>query len=244
MKKFLSVLGASVVLTAAAAAADLSVDARFDLTGTDTAGSYLSFAGKLVSVDKAQVDPEKIDALSAASTQQATEMWNMYRPDVKGASTMPGGIQSLVKYAVSAIAQYKADRPAAWKNDDGSITIQYLHRGTAYRLTTDTEGRLVLPLGDYKLRKIGNPPAAGEIDSVISRDFSTDGTVAGIEWDKVWDPATPDGNLIAEGSAGKTGKITDDKGASKMYLWTGDLQVTLEGTVLTIQGDLTAEPVM
>jgi hypothetical protein len=240
MKKILSLTVAALVLASGAFAADLSVDAKFDLTGKDIAGSYLTFAGKLISVEKAQVDPAKADAISGASIMEATEMWNMYRPDVKGATTFPGGIQHLVKYAVSAIAQYNADLPKAWKNADGTITIQYLHRGTAFKLTTDKDGKLQLPVGDYKLRKIGNAPAEGQINSVISKDFSKDGTVAGIDWAKVWDPAVADGTVIAAGNSGKTGKITDDKGASTMYLWTGALQLTLNGTVLTVKGDLTA----
>ena len=241
MKKILSLFAASVVLTAGAFAADLSVDAKFDLSGKDIAGSYLTFSGKLISVEKAQVDPAKVDALSAASTQEATEMWNMYRPDVKGSSTMPGGFQHIVKYAVSSAAQHKSDLPAAWKNADGSITLQFIHRGSAFKLTTDTTGKLQLPVGDFKTRKIGMAPAEGSLDSPISTDFSKDGTVAGVDWKKVWDPAVADGTVIAGQANQKTGKVLDDKGSSKIYLWTGALQVTLNGTIVTIKGDLTAE---
>jgi len=241
MKKILSLFTASVVFAAGAFAADLSVDAKLDLSGKGTASTYLTFSGKLISIEKAQVDPAKADALSAASTLEATEMWNMYRPDVKGSSTMPGGFQHLVKYAVSSSAQHKSDLPTAWKNADGSITIQFLHRGNAFKFTTDATGKLQLPIGDFKTRKIGAPPAEGTLDSVISTDFSKDGTVAGIDWKKVWDPAVADGTVIAGQANQKTGKILDDKGASKIYLWTGAIQLTLNGTVVTVKGDLNAE---
>lgn len=244
MKKILFLMMASVVLAAGASAADLSIDAKFDLTGKNTAGAYFTFKGAIFSLDKATVDPAKLDAIAEASLPEgATEKWNAFRPDVKGKSTFPGGFQSLVKYPLSAPAQYKSDLPTAWKNADGSITFQYLHRGTAYKFSTDTTGKLQFPVGDWSLRKIGNAPAEGKIDSVISTDFSKDGTVAGIDWKKVWDPAVADGAVIAAGSTGKTGKITVDKGASDLYLWTGALQVTLDGTQVSIKGDLNAVPV-
>jgi len=243
VKKILLLLVAAVAFAAGAFAADLTIDARIDLSGKDFANSYFSFKGALAAIEKATVDPAKVDALSGASLPLlATEKWNTFRPDVKGKTTFPGGIQSLLKYPLSAKAQYAADLPTAWKNPDGSITIQYHHRGTAYKMTTDKDGKLSLPVGDYKSRKIGNAPAEGKVQCVISKDFSKDGTVAGIDWAKVWDPKIADGTVIAEGNSGKTGKITDDKGASMMYLWTGNLLVTLNGTILTVKGELNAAP--
>ena len=234
MKKILSVCLASVALTVGAFAADLSLDAKFDLSGHDPAGSYLTFAGKLISVEKDQVD-----VVTGASKQEGTEKWNAYRPDVKGKNTMPGGINHLVKYGVSPESQFQADLPKAWKNADGSITIQYLHRGSAFKLTTTKDGKFTLPIGDFKTRKIGYiDEKAGNI---ISTDFSADGTVAGIDWKKVWNPAVADGTVINGVANQKTGKVWDDKGVSEIYLWEGALQVTLNGTVVTVQGDLNAK---
>ncbi|MEI6874241.1 MAG: hypothetical protein WCL50_03825 [Spirochaetota bacterium] len=244
MKKIWFLFVVSVALAAGAFAADLSVDAKIDLSSPVPGSSYFSFRGNLISVDKAGVDPAKLDALSGASLPaDTTERWNMYRPDVKGRSTLPGGFQSLMKYALAAAPQFGADLPKAWKNADGSITIQYHHRGTAFKFTTDKEGKLSFPVGDFKMRKIGNGPPEGQIQCVISKDFSADGTVAGIDWAKVWNPAIPDGTTIAAGNSGKTGKITDDKGSSLLYLFAGTIQVTLTGTVVTVKGDLNAAPV-
>ena len=244
MKKIVFLLIASLAFAAGAFAADLSIDAKFDLSGKDPTGGSFSVKGALFTLDKATVDPAKVDALTGASLPAgSTEKWNTYRPDVKGKTTFPAGVQSLFKYALASTPVFNADLPRAWKNADGSITFQYHHRGNAYKFSTDRDGKLQLPNGDYKLRKIGNAPAAGQINCVISKDFSKDGTVAGIDWVKVWDPTIPDGTVIAEGNTGKTGKITDDKPTSAMYLWTGSLQVTLAGTVVAIKGDLNAEPV-
>ena len=234
MKKILSLFLASVVLAAGAFAADLSVDAQFNLSGKDAVGSYLTFAGKLISVEKDQVD-----VVTGASKQEATEKWNTYRPDVKGKNTMPGGINHLVKYGVSPETQYQADLPKAWKNADGSITIQYLHRGNAFKLTTDKDGKFQLPVGDFLTRKIGY--IDDKVGNIIGTDFSKDGTVAGIDWAKVWDASVADGKVINNVAAQKTGKIVVDKGVSDIYLWEGALQVTLNGTAVTVKGDLNAK---
>ena len=234
MKKILTFFVASLVLSIGAFAADLSVDAKFDLTGKDPAGSYLTFKGALISVEKDQVD-----VVTGASKQEGTEKWNAYRPDVKGKNTLPGAFNHLVKYGVSPESQYQSDLPTAWKNADGSITIQFQHRGTAIKLTTDKDGKFTFPVGDYKTRRIGtNPDAKGVM--VFHPDFSKDGTVAGIDWTKVWDPSVADGKAI-NGTTTLTGKIFNDKGVSTLYLWTGAVQVTLNGTVVTVKGDLNAE---
>jgi len=234
MKRLLTAFAVSIALTAGAFAADLTIDARFDLTGKDVAGSYLTFKAPTASVDKAKVDPAKADAISAASTQTATKVWNSLQPDATGKSTFPAGFQSLLKYPVSPIAQYNVDLPKAWKNADGSITFQYLHRGTAYKFSTDKTGKFVFPLTGAVLRKVGLPPPAGQIAPVLSADISKDGTTAGIDWAKVWDAAV---------TGDKISPIADDKPASTTTQWVGSVQVTLTGSVVTLKGDLTAQPI-
>lgn len=234
MKKILSLFVASVVFAAGAFAADLTIDAKFDLAGKDLAAGYLTFKSAIVSVEKDQVD-----VVTGASKAEGTEKWNYLRPDVKGKSTFPAGFQSLVKWGVSPAAQWAADLPHAFKNADGSITIRYLHRGTAYQLVTDTAGKLTFPVGDYKLRKVAYLDAKGV--NIVHPDFSKDGLVTGLDYAKVFDPSIADGKEINGQANQKTGKITADKGASTIYLWTGSLQVTLEGTMLSVKGELNAE---
>jgi len=234
MKKILSLFAASVVLSAGAFAADLTVDAKFDLNGKDAAGSYLTFKSAIVSVEKDQVD-----VVTGASKAEGTDKWNYLRPDVKGKATFPAGFQSLVKYPVSPESQYTADLPKAWKNADGSITFQYLHRGTAYLLTTDAAGKLAFPTGNYKVRKIGYIDTKGV--NFISTDFSKDGTVAGIDWKKVWDDKVASGTVINGQAKQLTGPVAEDKPASEIYVWEGALQATLTGTVVTVKGELNAK---
>lgn len=233
MKKILSLLFVAAAITGATAA-DLTIDAKFDLSGKDLAGSYFSFKSAIVSVEKDQVD-----VVTGASKAEATDKWNYLRPDVKGKNTLPGAFNHLLKWGVSPATQYEADLPFATTNADGSITIQFVHRGTALKLTTDQSGKFTLPVGDYKTRKIGLIDAKGV--NVIHPDFSSDATVAGVDWAKVWDASIADGQVINNVAAQKTGKIVEDKAASTIYQWTGAVQVTLEGTVVSVKGELNAE---
>lgn len=234
MKKLSLLIAASLLLSVGAFAADLTVDAKFDLTGKDATGSYFTFKGAVAAVEKDQVD-----VVTGASKNEGTEKWNLLRNDPKAKSTFPAGFQSLVKYPVSPEKTYKEDVPSAWKNADGSITFQYTHRGSAYKLTTDKDGKLNFPVGDYLIRKIGYVDAKAGV--ILHPDFSKDGTTATIDWAKVWDASIADGKVINNQANQKTGKITADKGASAIYLWTGSLQATLDGTVVTVKGELNAE---
>lgn len=231
MKKLVSILVSFAILAGVAAAADLSLEARIHLGGTDPAGNYFSFKTAANTVIKDQVD-----VVTGASKGKATAIWNAYRADPKGKSTFPYGIHSLPKFGVSSAAQFAADLPRATRNADGSITIEYLHRGVAYSMTTDGSGKLNLPGGAFKLRKVGYIDTKGV--NIIHPDFSSDGLVTGLDYAKVWDGAIADGKVINGQPIQKTGKIGIDSAASDLYLWRGAIQITLEGQVLSLKGDL------
>ncbi|MDR2103248.1 MAG: hypothetical protein LBP42_03990, partial [Treponema sp.] len=70
-------------------------------------------------------------------------------------------------------------------------------------------------------------------------DFSPDGTAASIDWKKVWDPAVPSGQLVAQGNETRTGPIQNDYGdMMAMFNWDGTLEVQFEDPILTIKGVL------
>jgi hypothetical protein len=117
------------------------------------------------------------------------------------------------------------------------ITIEYVHRGVAYRIQTDRNGNIGFPRGSYVMRTIGY--IQGEGPQVLSRDFSRDGTAAAIDWKKVWDPKVPSGQLVAPGSDAKTGPIQNDySDLMALFNWDGTLEVKFENSVLTIKGVL------
>ena len=105
-----------------------------------------------------------------------------------------------------------------------AITIQYAHRGTAYRITTDKSGKLLFPNGSFESRAIGYIQGAGP--QVISKDFSADGTAATIDWAKVWDSSVAGGKAVDEKSTAKTGNIAKNiAAADAKYVFDGALQL-------------------
>jgi len=224
-------IGAFVsVLSGGAFAADLTIDSRIDVSGKDPKGSYFTFRTASISVEKDQVD-----VTTAATRGKSMDSWNSLAVDGAKKRTLPNGIQGLVKFAIVWEKQYQIDQLSATKGTDGSITIQFQHRGIGYKVVTDKAGKLTVPEGNYLSRKIGLIDKAGNV--WISADFAPTGKPADIDWAKVWDSQTPSGNPIGA-SAEKTGSITKDVPSAEAVAYNGSLQTTLKGTVLTIAGDL------
>jgi hypothetical protein len=224
---------AAMVLSAVTlSAADLTIDYQMNTVAQDYANNYLTFQGKAVSVAKDQFAPGA-DAVSGASKLESTAMFNIYRFDIFGGKLLPGGLRSLFLYPVADDGTRTGDGLTAIKNADGSLMIRFIHRGTAYQLTTDKTGKLTLPGAVVKTRRIGHT------DNLISTDFSRSGKVADVDWRKVWNSSIADGKSIG-GTTSKTGKITDDVATSTVYVWSGDLQLAFDGKILKINGALNA----
>jgi hypothetical protein len=121
---------------------------------------------------------------------------------------------------------------------EGKIfTMEYVHRGVAYRIRTDENGNISFPRGSYVMRTIGY--IKDRDPQVISTDFSVNRTAAFVDWKKVWDPGTPSGRTVTPGEEAKTGPIQNDYGdMMAMFNWDGTLQVHFERSILTINGTL------
>ena len=228
MKKITIIALALVFCAMAVSAADLAVYVQVNLTQQDDANNYLTFKGANNSVEK-----DSFDAVAGASKGLATELFNSYRRDVKGAPTMPGGLRGLFLYGVAGDATRTGDNLQASQASDGTITIRSVHRGTAYELVTDKTGKLSLPNGNYRMRKIGHT------DNQIHPDFSSNGKVANVDWAKVWNSSIADGKTVGT-TASKTGKIMSDVATSSYFQFAGALQVKIEGKFLKVYGELDA----
>ena len=215
-------------------AADLSIDYQVDVSGK-TKTSYFSFKGPIRYM---AADKDHYDAVSGASIKKSTEMFQPYRYDVKGKNALADGLRGLFLFGVAGSEQAKNDNLNA-KNVNGVITIQYTHRGTAYKIVTDRNGNISLPDGSFEKRAIGFIPRGKP--QVISKDFSSNGMADKVDWKKVWNSSIPGGKEVAPGSGKKTGKIVKDGDSSEsMYYWKGTLKAELKGNILTISGDLDA----
>lgn len=83
---------------------------------------------------------DRFDAVTGASVAQSTKSLRaLQEPGKKKA--FPKGLYALLLFAVSPAAQAQADDLAVAK-DGARLTISFMHRGNAYRITTDEKGRL------------------------------------------------------------------------------------------------------
>ena len=217
---------------------DLKIDYQYNVAANDN-GNYLTFSGpqRFGAADK-----DAYDAVSGASKQKSTALFSTaYQTDIAGKAAFPGGPRSLFLYPLAPPEQRTLDNLNVSKAANGVITIQYVHRGTAYKIVTDAQGKLTFPKGNYVYRVVGY--IVGEDPQVISRDFSSDGTAAKIDWAKVWNASTPSGTAITGPSApanAKTGPIANDWETSSIFHFAGPLQFTWDGKILKINGTLRA----
>jgi hypothetical protein len=215
--------------------ADLKIDYQLNLAEADE-NNYFSFSGNMRYL---AAEKDHADAVTGASALGSTHLFHAYLYDVEGKTTLSSGLRGLFLFGVNPYTQLVGDALNVSKAADGTITIQYCHRGTAYRIMTDKAGKLQFPDGSFEARTIGYIVGAGP--QVISKDFSTDGTSATIDWTKVWDSSVAGGNLVDDNSTAKTGSIVrnaDD--SASMYYFDGSLAATFENEILKINGALTA----
>ncbi len=187
---------------------DLSIDLQINLAGSDVDNHFTW---------KSNV--RYMAAEDGASLLGSTHLFMVALYDIEGKEALTSAFRGLCLYGVNGASQTAGDNLQASKAADGTITIQYVHRGTAYRFVTDKNGMLAFPETTTSQRKIGTPQA-------IEAAFSTDGTAAGVDYAKVW--------------ASDVQSISANK--DSMYYWDGDLKVTLEGDMLNVAGVLTAVP--
>lgn len=214
---------------------DLKVSLRLNTAAAD-AENYFSFSGNIRYM---AADKDRVDETTGASKLGSTHLFNAYLFDVEGKATMSSGLRGLFLFGANPYSTLVADNVTVSKAADGTITIQYAHRGTAYRITTDKSGKLLFPNGSFESRAIGYIVGSGP--QVISKDFSADGTAATIDWAKVWSTSVAGGKAVDEKSNARTGNIMRNIAASDaMYVFDGALQAAFENNILTIDGALTA----
>ncbi|MDR2738228.1 MAG: hypothetical protein LBB68_00115 [Treponema sp.] len=213
-------------------AQDFTVDYRLNPARPD-GDNYLSYKSAIRYI---AAEKDSYDAVSGASKQKSTSLFAPIQTDIMGRATISQGFRGLLLFPVASDNVRREDNLHVYKEGD-SIIMEYAHRGVAYRVQTDKNGNISFPRGGYVMRTIGY--IQGQDPQVISRDFSSDGTAAGIDWQKVWNPATPSGRPVASGSNTLTGPIQNDYGdMMAMFNWDGTLQVKFENNILTITGTL------
>ena len=214
---------------------DFRVELQLNVARQDYDNNYLSFIGPIRYISTQR---DQFDATTGASKNGSTALFQPYNVDVMNRKAFPAGLRGLFLFAVANDATRVADAFVASRAADGVITINYVHRGTAYQLVTDRQGRLRFDTpGTFKMRTVGFIQGAGP--QIISSDFSRDGTAAGIDYARVWDPNVRSNQVIRQGVNTRTGPVAEDKAADDaMFSYTGSLDVILQGDLLRIAGGL------
>jgi hypothetical protein len=213
-------------------AQDLTIDYRYDTSG-GAQGNYLTYRSAIRYI---AADKDAFDAVSGASKQKSTSLFAPIQTDIMGRATISTGFRGLLLFPLASDTVRTDDNLHVYK-EGPVITIEYAHRGVAYRIQTDRNGNIGFPRGSYVMRTIGY--IQGSDPQVISRDFSPSMTAASIDWKKVWDPNVSSGQIVAQGNDARTGPIQNDYGdMMAMFNWDGTLEVKFEGSILTIKGVL------
>jgi len=254
MKKAAFLICGILFLTMALAAqapTPLTIDYQFNVTAVDT-NNYLTFSGphRYGRAGGSKMDQTKdtFDTATGASKFQTTAIFSIaYQNDISQRAAFPGGVRGLLLFPVASDSTRRDDMLNVTRANNGVITVQYVHRGWAYRITTDAQGRLSFPKGNYQVRQVGFIAGAGP--QVIARDFSSTGEAAQIDWAKVWDNSVQAGRPIASLTRANgtvpanatTGAITNDWETSTIFHFSGNLQFTWDGRILKINGTLTPQ---
>jgi hypothetical protein len=222
------------VFVPGAFAQELNIDFRFNALEQDTA-NFLSFSGPR---RYGAVNKDTVDTVTGASIQKSTSIFlRDYYQDISGGLTMPEGLKGLLLFPVSPERIRVRDGFNVSRAANGVITVQFVHSGNAYRLVTDSQGRLQLPNANSFKRALAFVQGTNPFS--VSRDFSADGRVETMNWARVWDAGVRGGAEIPGAPNNRTtGDLTADLANSTMYKWSGPLQFEYDGKILKINGTL------
>lgn len=208
---------ASVGLLAAMSALsaqNVSIDERFAVSAADPA-NYLNWSlGSAVTKDR-------YDAASGASLAGTTSAINAVRYDAPATkkAAIPVGLWGLLLYPGSDYATATTDAFTATVSGK-VVTIHFIHRGTAFELVTDKDGKFNLSSG-AKIAKGLADNVGG--DFVLKKEFVKAGgnpqKMTDLDWSKI--------NLVPDVRSPQ---------ASRWY--EGSLDMKVEKNILFVKGTL------
>lgn len=219
MKNSKFIIAALVLAVAAslAVAQKVSIDFRFNTEAADAKNHFnWSADGKTVK--------DGFDAATGASKAQSTTAFNVVRYDNETTkkNAIPAGLRALVLYPVASWDTAVADAFTVTENKK-QLVIRFVHRGTAYQITTDSKGKI--DTGDsFQI-------ATGIADNIggkfmIKDEFLKAGgdkaNMADLDWSKI--------------------RLIDDEAAEDATVdYDGELSASLKKGILTVKGNLKAD---
>lgn len=217
MKKiavFSFMLAAFVLAVPGLFAQNVKIDARLNVLAADKANYFNWTLGNTATKDK-------FDATSGASVAKSTSAFNAVRYDAEATkkAAIPVALRGLLLFPVSDFATLQGDGLAVTTNGK-AVVVTFVHRGTAYRITTDSKGKFNVLTGAEMAKGLAEN-VGGEF--VLKNDFVKKGGDPKKMGDLDW-------SLITLAPDAK------DKAASRWY--EGTLNVAYVKGILTIKGNL------
>lgn len=219
MKNSKFIIAALVLVAVAglAVAQKVSIDFRFNTEAADAKNHFnWSANGKSVK--------DGFDAATGASKAQSTTGFNVVRYDNETTkkNAIPTGLRALILYPIASWNTATADAFTVTENKK-QLVIRFVHRGTAYQITTDSKGKI--ETGDsFKI-------ATGIADNIggkfmIKDEFLKSGgnkaNMADLDWSKI--------------------TLVDDEADDDATVeYEGTLTASLKKGILTVKGNLKAD---
>lgn len=219
MKNSKFIIAALVLVAVAglAVAQKVSIDLRFNTEAAD-AKNYFNWSanGKAVK--------DGFDAATGASKAQSTTAFNAvrYDNDATKKNAIPAGLRSLVLYPVSSWDTATADAFTVTANGK-QLVIRFVHRGTAYQITTDNKGKIDTD-DSFKIAAGVGENVGGKF--LIKDEYLKAGgdktNMADLDWSKI--------------------TLVDDEASDAATVdYDGSLTATLKKGILTVKGNLKAD---
>ena len=219
MKNSKFIIAALVLVAVAglAVAQKVSIDFRFNTEAADAKNHFnWSANGKSVK--------DGFDAATGASIAQSTTAFNVvrYDNDATKKNAIPAGLRALVLYPVAAWSTATSDAFTVTANGK-QLVIRFIHRGTAYQVTTDNKGKIDTD-DSFKIAAGVGENVGGKF--LIKDEFLKDGgdkaNMADLDWSKI--------------------TLVDDEAAEDATVdYDGELTASLKKGILTIKGNLKAD---
>jgi hypothetical protein len=196
-------------------AQNVNIDYRMNVRAADPAANYLKWSFGTLNISDA------LDAASGASKMKSTAQFDAVRYDSAATkqAAIPGGLRSLFLFPVAAWSTSVEDSLQVGASGK-QVIIRYVHRGSAYEIRTDANGKLNILTGCQI--------AAGVADNnnnsfVLKSNYVKSGQdprkMSSLDWSKIR-------------------LIHDTFGANASRHYEGILDVAYVDGILTIKGTL------
>lgn len=214
-KVFIAVLVIALVATPALVAQNVKLEAKLNVAAADNS-TYFNW-----SIGSEKIN-DKVDATSGASIAASTAAFDKVRYDGLETKkpTLPTGLRGLVLYPIADFGTTTYDALSV-KEEGKALVVRYVHRGTAYELTTDTKGRFDVLTGARLAKGLADNIGGA---FVLKPEFVKDGgdptKMSALDWSKI--------TLVAD---------TKDPSATRWY--EGTVSFAYKKDILTLKGALT-----